>query len=297
MISNAVQENKKDNKTKMSTLNFGLYVVATPIGNLKDISNRAIELLTECDYIICENPKHSLKLLNKLGIKKKLISLHDHNEELVISRVKNSLKDKIVVLISDAGSPLISDPGFKLIRHCYENNVYTTTVPGPSSIISALQLSSLPINEFYFSGFFPKTTKHMNDFINGIKDKKQTVVFFVSSNKLNVCLDLLDKIISKRLICVCKELTKINEKIIRGSALEVKKIMISEKNNHRGEFVIVIGGDNSKKIDIFLEQSLKNQIVKLLSKFSLTDVVEIVHKLTNLPKNKIYKWVLEIKNG
>ncbi len=254
-------------------------------------------MLTECDYIICENPKHSLKLLNKLGIKKKLISLHDHNEELVISKVKNSLKNKIVVLISDAGSPLISDPGFKLIKHCYENNVYTTTIPGPSSIISALQLSSLPINEFYFSGFFPKSIKHMNDFISSIKDKKQTVVFFVSNNKLNSCLEILDKILKKRLICVCKELTKVNEKIIRGSAAEVKNVMISTKNNNKGEFVIVVSGDNSKKIDIFLEQGLEKQIVKLLSKFSLTDVVEIVHKLTSLPKNKIYKWVLEIKNG
>ena len=137
----------------------GLYIVSTPIGNLGDISSRAIKTLGESDIIICENPKHSLKLLSKLDIKKKLISLHDYNEENVVEKIKDHLVNKKLSLISDAGSPLISDPGYKLVRHCVLNNIYITIVPGASSITSALQLSSIPINEYKFLGFSPKTKK------------------------------------------------------------------------------------------------------------------------------------------
>ena len=131
----------------------GLSIVATPIGNLDDITYRAVKILRECDIIICENPKHSLKLLNKLGIKKKLIALHDYNERKVIDQIKDQLKNKKCVLISDAGSPLISDPGYNLVKYCIENNIEVTTAPGASSIVSGLQLSGLPISEFTFLVF------------------------------------------------------------------------------------------------------------------------------------------------
>ena len=127
-----------------------LHIIATPIGNLKDISERAIETLTQADIVICENPKHSLKLLNNLGIKKKLISLHDYNENIVIKKIEENLNEKLIALISDAGSPLISDPGYKLLQHCIKKNIKITTIPGPSAIIPALQLSGIPINEFFF---------------------------------------------------------------------------------------------------------------------------------------------------
>ena len=143
----------------MNNVISGLSIVATPIGNLDDITYRAVKILGECDIIICENPKHSLKLLNKLGIKKKLIALHDYNEHKVINQIKGLLENKSCVLISDAGSPLISDPGYKLVRHCIENNIYISSVPGPSAVISSLQLSGLPISEFIFFGFVPKSKK------------------------------------------------------------------------------------------------------------------------------------------
>ena len=128
----------------------GLYIVSTPIGNLNDISFRAIETLKNSDIIICENPKHSLKLLSKLDIKKKLISLHDYNEEIIINKIGNDLKNKKYSLISDAGSPLISDPGYKLVKFCRDNEIYISVIPGASSITSALQLSSIPINRYTF---------------------------------------------------------------------------------------------------------------------------------------------------
>ena len=141
---------------KMNNFKNGLYIISTPIGNLDDISFRSKEILKKADIIICENPKHSLKLLNKLDIKKKLLPLHDYNEEVIIKKIEKNQKDSVIALISDAGSPLISDPGYKLVKNFIKNNIFITTVPGPSSIIPSLQLSGLDLNSFVFFGFVPK---------------------------------------------------------------------------------------------------------------------------------------------
>ena len=137
----------------MNNLKSGLYILSTPIGNLEDISLRATKVLQKADAIICENPKHSLKLLNKLHIKKKLFSLHDYNEAALIKKLEKYQKDSLFALISDAGSPLISDPGHKLVKNFINRNIFVTSVPGPSSMISSLQLSGLNINSFVFYGF------------------------------------------------------------------------------------------------------------------------------------------------
>ena len=271
--------------------------MSTPIGNLKDISERAVEALKDCDLIVCENPKHSLKLLNKLGIKKKLIPLHDYNETLVIKRLAKEFFQKKIVLISDAGSPLISDPGYKFINHCIKKNLKITTVPGPNSIIPALQLSGIPINEFSFFGFFPKTNVAMSNFINKLRESQKTSIFFVSSHKIYDCLNLIEEEIGDRLISVSKELTKINEKVFRGLAHQIKGEMLKTKDNIKGEFVLVVEGNPSKQKAVFEIGKHKKEIRKMLLKFSLTDVVEIVHKLTGINKNNVYKCVLEIKNS
>ena len=138
------------NKSTTKLLKRGLYIIATPIGNLNDISQRAISVLNEVDFIICENPKHSIKLLNKLGIKKKLISLHDYNEEAVINKISKYQYNSKIGLISDAGSPLISDPGFNLVKNFISKKIMITSIPGPSSLIVGLQLSGLPLNKFTF---------------------------------------------------------------------------------------------------------------------------------------------------
>ena len=274
---------------------FGLYIVATPIGNLGDISERAITTIREGDLIICENHKHCLKLLNKLGIKKKLISLHDYNEKIIINKIADDLINKKCVLISDAGSPLISDPGFKLIQYCIKNNINLSSIPGPSAIIPALQLSGIPLNKFSFLGFFPKEKKGMEDFVNAIKERTNTSVFFVSNHKITKCIELLDSKIDGRLISVSKELTKINEKVFRGPSSDIKNILAENKNAKKGEFVVVVEGNSVAETPVIDLKNYKSEVEKLLTRFSLTDVVQIVHKLTRIRKNIVYKWILSLK--
>ena len=280
----------------MSNDDNGLYIVATPIGNMSDISERAIKALETCNFIICENPKHSLKLLNKFGIKKKLISMHDHNEELIIQKLSTKLKSEKIVLISDAGSPLISDPGFKLIRHCIKNEVKVSSIPGPTSIIPALQLSGLSINKFCFAGFFPKTNGNINEFIDKINKSEVTSVFFVSPHKITRCLEILSVKFQDRLISISKELTKFNEKTIRCKGSDLRKFASIDKKT-KGEFVIVVEGNSSKQKEELNIKDYSKEVEKLLLKFSLTDVVQIVHKLTGINKNRVYKWVLNFKKS
>ena len=276
----------------------GLYIVSTPIGNLDDISSRAIKTLQNSDIIICENPKHSLRLLSKLDIKKKLISLHDHNEEVVIEKIQNDLKNKIFSLISDAGSPLISDPGYKLVRFCLEKNIFTTVIPGPSSITSALQMSSISINKYTFHGFLPKTKKAVDDFINILKSSKFTSVFFVSSHKILSFLEKISQELPSRKIAICKELTKLNEKVFIGLAAQVFKEFRKTSKNSLGEFVVIVEEDPfvSKKLAQNLSSDEIDILRKLLDKFSLTDTVEIVHKIKKIGKKEIYKKALDLKN-
>ena len=279
----------------MDNIINGLSIVATPIGNLEDITYRAVKVLEECDIIICENPKHSLKLLNKLGIKKKLIALHDYNEHKIIDQIKPLLRNKDCVLISDAGSPLISDPGYNLVQYCIANNIRVTSVPGPSAVVSSLQLSGLPISEFTFFGFVPKSKKKIEDLCKNISQERRTCVFFVSSHKLIVFLDYLEIIMADRSISICKELTKVNEFVFRGTPSNVKNRILEDKKNIKGEFVAVIDRQTSKNQDFDNIDLYSKELRKLASKFSLTDIVEIVHKFTKINKNKIYKWLLKLR--
>jgi len=276
----------------------GLYIVATPIGNMGDISNRAIETLQNTDFIICENPNHSRKLMSKLGIKKKLIALHDHNEEKIIKNFIEKIKTKPVALISDAGSPLISDPGYKLVQHCIKENVFITTIPRASSIISALQLSGMPVNEFAFVGFAPKNKKKMLDFLNSISSEQKTVILFVSSHKIIQLLEMLTKILPNRNISVCKEITKLNEKIFYGLPENILSKICSNPKYSLGEFVIIIDTEkNIKNIEKkYISLEIEKIIKRLLAKFSLTESVEIVHKISYIEKKQIYKRALDIKN-
>ena len=274
----------------------GLYIVATPIGNLEDISIRSQKTLDKADIIICENPKHSLKLLAKLGIKKKMYSLHDHNEDKIIKKIENYALEYSVILISDAGSPLISDPGYKLVQFYINNKLHVTTIPGPSSIISSLQISGMAIDSFKFLGFAPKNKSKFEKFIENLKSEYQTSIFFVSSHRLILCLETLQKKLNERKISVCKELTKFNEKSFRGYAKEIIEEFKQNKKNILGEFVILVEGASEKSNDLEkINSSVDEQINKLLKKYSLTDVVNIVHKLTNISKKIVYKKALDQK--
>ena len=281
----------------MAKMLNGLYIVATPIGNMGDISNRAIETLQNTDFIICENPNHSRKLMSKLGIKKKLVPLHDHNEEEIIRNYIEKIKSKSVALISDAGSPLISDPGYKLVRHCINEKIFVTTIPGPSSIIPALQLSGLPVNEFIFSGFAQKNKKKLVNFLNTISSEQKTVILFVSSHKIIQLLEILMAKLPNRKISVCKEITKLNEKIFNGLPEKVLAEISSSPKYSLGEFVLIIDGEkNIKHMENHVSLDVEKIIKRLLCKFSLTESVEIVHKISYIEKKQIYKKALDIKN-
>ncbi len=230
-----------------------------------------------------------------MGIKKKLIALHDYNEHKIINQIKGLLKSKNCALISDAGSPLISDPGYNLVQYCIKNNIGITSVPGPSSIVSGLQLSGLPISEFIFFGFVPKSKKKIEDLVKLISRERKTCVFFVSNNKLIVFLEYLANIIPDRSVSVCKEITKVNEFVFRGGSSIVKNNILSDKENIKGEFVVVIDRKELKNQDFDEIDLYKNELKKMAKKFSLTDIVEIVHKFTKINKNIIYKWLLDLK--
>ena len=278
----------------METLKNGLYIVSTPIGNLDDISFRVKMVLNSVNFIICENPKHSLKLLNKLDIKKKLFSLHDYNESQLITRIEKYQYNSAIALISDAGSPLISDPGYNLMQDYIKKKLYVTTIPGPSSIISSLQLSGLPINNFEFFGFVSKNKSSMNSQAKKLQNVITTSVFFISGNRLiNFLKILLDAKINRK-IAVCKELTKKNEWVFRGYIKKIIDEINIDKSNLKGEFTLLIQG-KEKKTKKTIQTTTEAQIKKLLKKFSLTEVVEIVHRLTDISKKEIYKKALQLK--
>ena len=278
----------------METLAKGLYIVSTPIGNLDDISLRAKKILNSVNFIICENPKHSLKLLNKLDIKKKLFSLHDYNENLMIKRIEKYQYNSAIALISDAGSPLISDPGYNLIQDYIKKNLYVTTIPGPSSILSSLQLSGLPINNFEFFGFVSKNISNMNSQAKKLQNVIATSIFFISGNRLDSFLKILLGAKINRKVAVCKELTKKNEWVFRGYIKKIIDEINIDESNLKGEFTLLIQG-KERKTKITIQTTTEAQIKKLLKKFSLTEVVEIVHRLTGISKKEIYKKALQLK--
>jgi len=280
----------------MKTLENGLYIVSTPIGNLGDITSRAQSVLNMVDFIICENPNHSLKLLNNLGIKKKLFSLHDYNEETLIRRIEKYQNNSAIALISDAGSPLVSDPGYNLVLDFINKDILVTTVPGASSIISALQLCGLPIHSFKFFGFVSKNKQNTNKLIAEIQSINISALLFISGQRLLDFLGLMLKGSINRKIAVCKEITKKNEMVFRGNVEDVIGKILSNEKYIKGEFVIVVEGASNKIAKILSEKDVK-EISKLLKKFSLTEVVQIVHNLKGISKKEVYKEVLLIKDG
>ena len=252
------------------------------------------KILQKVDAIICENPKHSLKLLNKLDIKKKLFPLHDYNEEVLIKKIEKYQKDSLIALISDAGSPLISDPGFKLVKKFINNNIFVTSVPGPSSIISSLQLSGLDVNKFTFFGFVPKKNNSAKIIAKKIHELNQTSIFFVPGRRLKVFLELIYTNSGNIEVAVCKELTKINEAVFRGNIKKIIDKIINNEINLKGEFTLVVGKDKTAS-KLTIDDKIKKQTLKILKKYTLTETVGIVHKLSNIPKKDIYKMALELK--
>lgn len=220
-----------------------LFIVATPIGNIKDITLRALEVLAEVDLILCEDTRHSGQLLHNFEIKKPLLSFHEHNEVSRITEVIQRLKNgENIALVTDAGTPLISDPGFKLVRAAREEGIDVKTIPGPSAAIAAMSISGLPTDKFLFVGYPPKTSGKREKLIKElaeIKSKLQmSVIFYESPHRVDKLLEELSKIFPKSQVSVQRELTKIHETVLTGQINEVKETLTGK--SHKGEFTIIL---------------------------------------------------------
>jgi len=268
----------------------GLYIVSTPIGNLNDITIRAIEILKKSDIILCEDTRRSIKLLNHLKIKKKLISYYKFNERKKLSDIIKHLNEgKILSLISDAGTPTISDPGTLLIRECIQKNISIYPVPGANSITTAMSVSGFE-SQFIFFGFLPKTEKQVEKVLEGLRNLEFSIVFFISGIKIDFYLKIFKQFFSGREILIARELTKSHETFYRDTVDKIKPFNSSLK----GELTVVISKNQFKK-DYFDESEIKEEAKKLLKKYSLKDTVDLISEGKKIERKKIYKLCLSQK--
>ena len=275
----------------MNYINKGLYIVSTPIGNLEDITLRALNILKNSNIILCEDTRHTLKLLNHFKIKNKLIPYHKFNEKKQINKIIQYLNEgKILSLVSDAGTPVISDPGNLLIKSCIDHNISVFPIPGPSSVISAISVAGCD-ERFLFYGFLPKKENELNKELLKIQMEPFSLVFFIPSIKINFYLKVFKKYFLGRKILIAREITKLHETYYRG---EVGKIKLF-KTPIKGELTVVISKINSKKQVINIDK-LREEININLKKYSVKDVAELISKKENISKKKVYNICLEIKN-
>ncbi len=271
----------------------GLYCVATPIGNMGDISFRAVKILQESDLILCEDTRVTKKILQKFEINKKLISNHKFNENKNLEKVVEILKNnKIVSLVSDAGTPAVSDPGRALVKECVKNKINIFPIPGASAVSSAISISGFSDN-FYFCGFLPEKHNQVKKLFKNLSLLESSIVFFISPNKFIKRIDDVKEFFSDRDILICREITKYHEEYIRTSVEKLSDLNFSRK----GEITIVISEIRNQKLSFKeLEESDKKKINKLIKKMSIKDIVKKVSEDRKISKKLIYKYCLEIKN-
>lgn len=273
----------------------GLYIVATPIGNLADISERARTVLNEADVIACEDTRVSRKLFSLLGLNaaKPFMTCEDHNEgeqaQKLIDLITN--EGKSVALISDAGSPLISDPGYKLVRRCRKQGVYVCTIPGCCAVVAALQLSGLPTNRFMFVGFIPNKDKARLDLFNEVKSIRSTLVFYETANRIVKTLTAAAEIFGSREMAVAREITKVYEECVNGTAVEL--ISFFEQKEPRGEMVLMIAPpEDGQAPEVNTEALLREKLAQMPLKSAVKDLVSAY----GLNKNDVYALALKIKD-
>jgi 16S rRNA (cytidine1402-2'-O)-methyltransferase len=276
----------------MKLLTNSLYIVSTPIGNLDDITLRAIEVLKNSDIILCEDTRHSLKLLNHLKIKKRLISYHKFNEKKELKKIIKHLNEgKILSLISDAGTPTLSDPGRLLIQTCLKKNIKIIPIPGASSIIASMSVSGFK-DQFLFYGFLPKTENELEKTLSSLAIYNFSQVFFIPSIKINFYLQKFKKYFSGRKLMIAREITKLHESFFRE---DIDKINMF-KTPIKGELTIVISEKNIKD-KTFDEDKIIKKAKLYLKKYSLKDVVELLFESEKINKKKIYQICLNIKKN
>ncbi len=269
-----------------------LYIISTPIGNLEDITLRALEVLKKSDIILCEDTRHSIKLLNHYKIKTKLVSYHKFNEKKQIGSIIRYLNDgKILSLVSDAGTPLLSDPGRLLVNECLINNIKVTPIPGVSSITAAMSISGFN-DQFLFYGFLPKKINELEKVLNSLSNCHFTQVFFIPSKKINFYLNSFKKFFPGREILIAKEITKIHEEFIRE---DINKLEIM-KHSLKGEITVIIS-NKELNIEEVNEEIIVNKAKKYLKNYSLKDTVNLILETEKVKRKKVYDICLKINNA
>ena len=273
----------------------GLYIVSLPVGCLSDISFRALHMLSNSDYVAGEDTRNVKSLFRLLKISKSMrdiISYHDHSSSNTRKKIIELIKEgKSVALVSDAGTPLISDPGYKLVRNAVEEDLEVFSVPGPSSVIAALTVSGLPTDTFSFLGFLPHTKAKKKKLLETYLKLESSLIIFESGKRLQKTLDLLAETCRpSTAICICRELTKLNEEITRFTAEEGTKV-IKKMRSSKGEFVIVVGKSEAGDFDL---KNLDEQLKKLKKSMSMKGSVDLLAEQLKIPKNTIYKKALTI---
>ena len=271
----------------------GLYIVSTPIGNLKDITIRALEILKQSDLILCEDTRISKNLLNKYEIKSKLISNHKFNEKKNTLKIIEYLKSgKIISLISDAGTPAVSDPGSVLVNECVKNNIKIVPIPGPSAVATAISISGFS-DQFYFHGFLPEKKQQLTKELNRLSKFGSSLVFFVSPKKINRTIPEIKKHFSERKVVICREITKLYEEFLRVDVDELTEFQKEPK----GEITVVI---SEKKIDENSSKNLSesdiNKIDKMINKLTIKEITDIICQNSKVSKKQVYNYCLKVKN-
>ncbi len=282
-----------NNKSDNNKIKIGLYIVSTPIGNLLDISQRAIKTLKKSDFILCEDTRVSKILLTNFDIKSNLIVYHKFNEKKNLNKIIKLLKSgSLISLISDAGTPSISDPGCILINECLKNGINVSPIPGPSAVSSAISISGFS-DKFYFYGFLPEKNKLLNSDLQTLSKLNCSIVFFISSKKFNKTIPILKKYFNGRKILICKEMTKFYEEFFREEIDNLKPF----ESGLKGELTIVISEMKIlKNISQKLSESDKNIIGKTINKLSIKEIVNLISKNSEISKKEIYNYCLELKN-
>ena len=280
-------------ENKNNLIKSGLYIVSTPIGNLGDITFRAIEILKKSEYILCEDTRISKNLLQKYNIKSKLISNHKFNEKKNLLKIIEILKtNNIVSLISDAGTPAISDPGAILVNECLNNKINVFPIPGPSAVSSAASISGFN-EKYFFYGFFPEKNIKLKEDFEFLSKLDSAIIFFIPARKFNKSIGAIKKYFSGRKMLICREMTKFYEEYLRTKVDNLE----SFKETPKGELTIVISEkEKIKKASIKLEESDKKNIEKIIKKLSIKDITNLISQNRNISKKEIYNYCLKLKN-
>ena len=271
-----------------------LYIVSTPIGNLEDITLRALNTLKEVDLIACEDTRTTKKLLVNYQIEKPLVSYHEHNEVEKSKELLSLLqKGNSIAIVSDAGTPGVSDPGYRIVKLASENGVDVIPIPGASATLAALSVSGLPTSSFSFYGFPPKQKKRITEYLQRIKDKTETLIFYESPKRIIKTLEVMIEVLGDRNASVSREITKMYEETLRGPLSEILQAL-QEKDSIKGEFTLVVEGAPDKKYEY--DSETVDKILELLKKEGLTlkDAVKQVTADSGISKSKIYKKALQI---